>query len=508
MASSGEISNQSLKPRKIERLMLIYPPVNFSHQSLKQCHVPLGLSYLAAVMREECEVGVLDAAVEGYAHEQRVGPGLMRYGLSFDDIQRRIEEFQPDMVGVSCIFSSQFVNTVEVCRRAKKINPNIITITGGTHPTFLSEHCLSEPALDLVVRGEGEFTLRDTVQTISRGDSLAEVEGLAFKDNGKVVINPDRKPYPNLDELPFPAREMFPLEKYHKISQPMGIVYERRPFMNLITSRGCAYHCTFCSSTNFWGNCYRPRSAENVLAEMEHLYHDLGIREFKFFDDNLTSDKDRAKAIFQGMIDRGIDVTWNTPNGIHIVTLDEDMLDLMKRCGCYELTLAVESGDPDVLKRIIRKPTKLEQVEESAKLIRQKGIGSYGFFIIGFPGETKAQIANTLNFARKIDLDRISVFVANPLPGTEMYEVAKKNKYISEDYDYDRIDYFEGLIDTPEWSHEEIHKLRSNWFWKYNLSAIIRHPVRSLGRYKILLTRPELIWEILKRNIRGMFEKN
>ncbi len=496
--------------QKIERVMLIYPPVSFSPQSMKQAHLPLGLAYIAAVLRDVCELRVLDAAVEGYHHEEsvettgRAGEKLMRYGLAFSEIERRIGEFGPDVVGVSCIFSSQFRNVLDVCRAAKRVNPDIITVTGGTHPTFLAERCLVEDSLDLVVRGEGEYTLRDVVLRSGDNFSPGEIPGLAWKDvEGKVRLNPLREPYPNLDDIPLPARDMFPVEKYNRIGLPMGIVYKRKPFMNIITSRGCPFRCTFCSSTNFWGNRYRTRSPENVLEEMDLLISEFGVREFKFFDDNLTANKARAKDIFKGMVERRLNVTWNTPNGIHVVSLDEDMLDLMKASGCYELTLAVESGDPYVLKNIIKKPTDLKQVEDAAQRIRKKGIGSYGFFIIGFPGETKDQIKNTLDFASRIKLDRISTFIANPLPGTELYRTALEKGYISDAYSFDDIDYFEGRFDTPEWTRDELHALRRRWFWRYNLGLLIRNPVRFFRRYMLLITRPSLLFEILLRRIRS-----
>jgi len=490
--------------RPIERVMLIYPPVTFSPQSMKQSHLPLGLSYIAAVLRDKVELNVLDAAVEGYRHEERAGERLIRYGLPFDEIERRIRRFKPDLVGISCIFSSQFRNVAEIAKRAKDADPNIATVTGGVHPSFLPELSMKRcPELDFIARGEGEFILSDLVDASRNRGGPEDVQGLAWRKNGEAVINQQRPPHKNIDEIPFPARDLFPLELYHRIGQPMGIVYKQRPFMNIITSRGCPYRCAFCSSTVFWGHRYRKRSPENVLLEMEHLYRDLGIREFKFFDDNLTVDMERAKKIFRGMIERGIDVTWNTPNGIHVVSLDDEMLDLMKRSGCYELTLAVESGDQDVLRNIIKKPTRLPQVTDAAKRIRKKGFGSYGFFIIGFPGETKAQIKNTLDFSSKLDLDRISTFIFNPLPGTPLFEECVEKGYVNLDQVAEDVDYFEARFDTPEWTRQELQRLRSRWFWRYNLGLVLRHPLRFLARYRPLITRPGFVWQVLKRRLRA-----
>jgi len=492
--------NQDLKKsKKIERILLIYPPVTFSRQSMKQCHLPLGIAYLASALRDLCEVFVLDSAVEGYNREERVGEKFLRYGLSFEEIEARIRKIEPDLVGISCIFSSQFQNALQVAKRAKKVSKEIITVLGGSHPSFESKKCLENPEIDFIVRGEGEFALRDLIQSIKKGFSSNHPQGIAWREDDQYYDTGLRKPYPFLDEIPFPARELFPLEKYHKISQPMGIVYKNRPFMNLITSRGCPYQCTFCSSTNFWGNRYRTRSPENVLSEMEELVEKYGIREFKFFDDNLTADLNRAKKIFQGMIERGFNVTWNTPNGVHIVNLDEEAIDLMIQSGCYELTLAVESGDPWVLKNIIDKPTDLNLLEKVNKILKKKKLATYGFFIIGFPGESPEQIQRTLDFSRKLDLDRISCFIANPLPGTRLLEICQERGYLKPDYDFSDIDYFEARFDTENWSSKQIEKMRRKWFWRYNLGLLLKHPVRFFLRYQNLFFRPRLIYEILKR---------
>jgi len=489
--------------RPIEKVMLIYPPVTFSPQSMKQCHPPLGLAYIAAVLRDKVELEVLDAAAEGWHHEERAGNKLLRYGLSFDEVQRRIEKFRPDMVGISCIFSSQFRNVAELCRRVKEIDPETVTITGGTHPTFLSRYCMENcPELDMIGRGEGEFIMEELVESSRKGVGPADIDGLTWRDGDNIVINPAREVYPDVDEIPFPARDLFKLPVYDKICQPMGMVFKRTPFMNIITSRGCPYKCTFCSSTNFWGNVYRPRSVENVLDEMEELHKNYGINEFKFFDDNLTSNRARAKALFQGMIDRGIDVAWNTPNGVHVINMDEEMLDLMVESGCHELTLAVESGDQDVLKNIIHKPTRLDQLEEATKRIKERKIGTNGFFIIGFPGETKEQIKKTLDFSRKLDLDRVSFFTFTPLPGTYLYNLCVEKGYIDPAKVNEDVDYFEAPIDTPEWTHEELDDLRRRWFWKFNLSLLLRHPLWFFTRYSNILKRPGMVWDIMKRRLR------
>ena len=478
--------------RPIKKLLLIYPPTTFSVQSPKQSCPPLGVAYLAAAVRDIADVRVLDASVEGYRNEERIGPNLKRYGLSISEITRRIREFEPDAVGISCIFSSQFPTVAEICAAIKKINPEILTLTGGTHPTFMPERCLKMAhGPDIIVRGEGEFTLRRIVESTQGGEEWRSINGIAYKETSGVRINPPAQLERDLDAIPFPARDLMPMSKYFELDLPMGIVNRRSPWVNMITSRGCPSRCAFCSSANFWGYCYRTRSPERVLDEMEELVKRWGVREIKFFDDNLAVHLGRAKAIFKGMIERGINVTWNTPNGIAIQNLDYEAIDLMKRSGCYELTLAVESGDAEVLKNIIHKPFDLDKAVEVARLLRSMKLGTYGFFIIGFPGETKEQIRNTIKFARKLDLDRTSVFVANPLPGTEIFEVARKKGYIKDDFPFEEADYFNARFNTPEWDGKWVEQTRKRFFWTYNLSLLARDPIRFAKIYwPVLRAKP------------------
>jgi len=474
-------------------LLLIYPPVTFSVQSAKQSCPPLGVSYLAAAVRDRCDVEIMDAAVEGYEHEERIGPNLMRYGLPISEIARAVERFRPDAVGVSCIFSSQFPTVARICEAVKKTDPDILTLTGGTHPTFMPERSLEKaPHLDCIVRGEGERTLQRIVETTNDGSDWRSLPGVAFRKNGRPVVNPKAGLIGDLDSLPLPARDLLPMEKYFNKNLPMGIVSRRSPWANVITSRGCPARCAFCSSTRFWGHCYRMRKPEAVLDEIELLTNEYGVKEIKFFDDNLAAHLPRAKEIFRGMIERGIRVSWNTPNGIGIHNLDFEVMELMKKSGAYELTLAVESGDPDVLRDIIHKPFDLDRALEVSRMLRRMKLGTYGFFILGFPGETREQIKRTIDFAWKLDLDRISVFVANPLPGTEIFRTCVEKGYIPGDFPFEEADYFNARFDTPEWEGKWVERTRKRFFWTYNLSLPFRGPLRFFRTYGPVLRRRPL----------------
>ncbi len=480
--------------------MLVYPPVVNSRSTNNICGVPMGISYLGAYLRREgYEVKLLDAAVEGYFHEEVISPWLIRFGLPYEDIADRIVDYKPDVLGVSCIFSGQMPGVRRIAHDAKKnLGDDIFTITGGSHPTFMARQVLEEEALDFVVRGEGEQVLTNLLAAIRESRSLSDIRGIAFRNGEKIIVNPKENRIEDLDSLPWPARDLLPMEKYFKINIPMQSVSKRTPNTNITTSRGCPYRCTFCTSSRHWGR-FATRSPEDVLDEIDYLIKTYGIKELKFEDDNLTFDTDRAKAIFQGIVDRGYDLAWNTPNGIAIRTLTEDMLKLMKRSGCFEVTLAVESGDPEVLRNVIKKPLDLAETELVARWCTKLGIETTGYFIIGFPGETREQIFRTFRYARRLKLDKAYFFIYNPLVGTPLREKCIRDKLIPEDHTNEDDNWFIGQIESDHWTSKELYRWQKAAFWGYNFSLFLRNPFRFVAKYWNVLTRnPTFVKQALR----------
>jgi len=481
--------------RKIERVLLVYPPVINAKFTNNVCELPLGIASLAGWLGEQVEVGVLDCALEGYKQIIDLGEGLIRFGLSNSEIISRILEFEPDLVGFSCLFSSQFSIIRQLVKDLKNQAPEILTVCGGTHPSFLPESCLLSTELDFIVLGEGEQALSGLIQALNQGNNLKEIPSLAFKEEGKVWVHPQRSYLENLDQLPFPARHLFPVEKYFKINIPMQSLSRSSRNLAVATSRGCPYRCQFCSSTIHWGGRYRARSPENVISELKELKERYNLEEVKFEDDNLTARKGRARKIFQGMIEERLNLKWNTPNGIAVWTLDEEMLELMKESGCYELTVAVESGDDEVLKKIVKKPVDLERTREMVKVIKKLGIETSGYFIIGFPGETREQIYHTIEYARSLELDRCYIFIFTPLPGTPLAEQARRMGALGSDYDFENANnYYLPRLHLAEPFAEELFKIHRRAFWSINLAFLYRHPFRFVRKYwRSLRSHPEYL---------------
>ncbi len=475
--------------------MLVFPPVTISRLYDKMCCMPMGIAYLGAVLRECYDVRLLDSVVEGHNLEREVeDPRVFQYGLSPEMVTDHIREYEPDVLGLSCLFSSQFPAVAEIAHRVKKWNPETVVVTGGTHPTFLPQRCLKEEEIDYIVMGEAEESLPMLLGSIHAGKGFEHIDGLAYRENGDIKVQEKTSWIQDLDSLPFPARDLLPVEKYFKINVPFMFFSKSPRNMSFITSRGCPCRCNFCSSTRFWGGRQRKRSPENVLAELEHLKSRYGIEEVKFEDDNLTVDRRRAKAIFQGMIDRELDLDWNMPNGVMVKTLeDTELLRLMKASGCYEVIMAFESGDQYVVDNIVNKPLDLEKSRDIVKNVKAMDIDTHAFFIIGFPGESLQQIKNTFAYARSLKLDKFYVFIFNPLPGTPLYQECLSRGLIKDEFQTEETCYLISGFSTTEWTPRMLESMQKREYWKAAFASLFRNPRKFFGKYVRRVMRPDEI---------------
>ncbi|MBI5117065.1 cobalamin B12-binding domain-containing protein [Candidatus Poribacteria bacterium] len=462
--------------------------------------MPLGVAYLASAVRDISDVTIMDAVAES-DHEEPMDGDFTWYGSALSEIRSRIEDFKPDLVGIGCIFSSIFPVIRKVCREIKAIDPDIITITGGSYPTFMAEHCMKEPALDMIVLGEGEMTFREIIRRLSSGASLAEIDGLAFRDGDRTVVNPRTTWIEDLDTIRFPARDLLPMDAYKKIGIPHSLSFSGKNFAPMITSRGCPARCIYCSSTRFWGNRYRFRSPENVLDEIGGLISRWDIGEIQFEDDNTTANPKRAMSIFRGIIDRGYKIRFNFPNGLALWTLDERLVDLMVEAGCYEMILAFESGCQEVLRDIVKKPTNLEKAIKITRYIQHKGIRTDAFYIIGFPGETREQIRRTFRFANKVKTDLAYFFVANPLPGSELHRIAESRGMLPQGFNFENLTYSRSAYRDDVFPNGELERMAGRGFVKYAFRSFLRRPHVFLKRFlfDLFLKRPRYTVQILVR---------
>jgi anaerobic magnesium-protoporphyrin IX monomethyl ester cyclase len=461
-----------LRKRKIKRVFLINPPSYvYKNVDTKRTDYPFGLGYIASMLKMEgFVVGGVDALLEGFETEELIENGKYRYGLTDEQIKKVVDDFQPDAVGVSNMFTNNITLAVHTCRLVKEVNPDIVTFIGGFHPTTFPESCLRADGVDFVILGEGEYTTGILLRAISRGTNLHLIPGIGFLDEGgHAVINSFIEPIQNIDILPWPDRDLFPVIPYSDIGSPHGNDTKFSPYTTFLTSRGCPYKCTFCASHKIHGRHFRPRSPENVMKELEYLVKEEGIREIHFEDDNLTFDRDRAHRIFQEIIDRKLNIAWTPTNCLAYNTVDRFMLEKMKESGCYALWFPVESGDRDVLK-MMQKPTPMDKFRELVPVAKKLGIKTNGLFMFGLPGETREQMERTFKFAEELDMDYSSFAIFTPLPGTDLWDKAVEiNPELDDpDYDFSRLKFGVSNLTIDGMTPEELVKLRRKVWLKVN----------------------------------------
>lgn len=453
---------------------------------------PLGIAYIAAVLEKSgYDVSILDALAPGWKQRKEIQGSKIFAGLGFEEIQSKIKEISPNVAGVTIPFSSQSSVAFEVASAIKGVSKDIITVVGGPHPTVRAEECIAQPGVDFVVVGEGEYTMLELLKHIEGDEDYDQVKGLAYKDaNGVVRMTGGREYINNLDDLPFPARHLLPMEEYFKAAGA-GKTSRNMPhrWATIITSRGCPYNCVFCSVHAAMGRRWRYRNPENVVQEIEELVDRWGVKYVDFEDDNLTFNKDRIRRICQLIVERGLPIVWETPNGVRADTFDEELLRLMKESGCHRLYLSPESGDQWVVDNIINKKLDLGKVEEVVRLCKKVGIKVTCSFVIGLIGETKENIRKTIEFSRRLrelGADRFGFNIATPYYGSRLHELAKEKGYLVKEFDSSLLSTSEALIETPEFKPYELSQLKEE-------AQAINFRL-SIDNLKVALRNPYLVW--------------
>ncbi len=402
------------------RILLINPPwviLNRKNvwRNVASIMPPLGLAWLAAVLeREGHDVAILDA------HAQR---------LLIDAVTPWIRQQGPfDLVGITAT-TPLVGNALEIARRVKREWPRTLVVLGGVHPTVLPDEVLGEPAVDLVVRGEGE----NTICEIAAGNDWATIAGVSCRRDGHVVHNPDRELIRDLDSLPFPAYHLLPMDKY----RPAAGAARRTPATSVLATRGCPGRCTFCY--RIFGNSLRFRSGENVAREVKHLQDRYGIREVCFYDDTFTAVKREVRAFCRAVIDWKMDLTWSCFTRVD--AFEEETFRLMKQAGCHQVMFGVESANQDILKNI-NKRINVDKVESVIRAMQKLGLDVRAAFMLGNPGETEATMEQNIRFALRLDPDLVQFNITTPFPGTEMFRWASENDCLLtknwEDFDLSR----------------------------------------------------------------------
>jgi len=366
---------------------------------------PLGISYIASSLkRSGHNVSIIDAKA---------------LNLTNYDLRDYILRIKPEFVGITTM-TSNLLGSLEACKIAKDCGA--IVCIGGPQLDAYPEETLSYDFIDYGIIGEGEESTVELVDALENKNSVSNVEGLVYKNGGKIVVGNGRI-VKDLDSLAFPARELLPMNKYYSI---IGL----HPVTTMITTRGCPYRCAFCMKQSS-DKVFRMRSAKNVVDEMEEVIIDYHVKEIMFYDDVMTFRREHAEQICNEIIKRNMKVYWELPARVN--NIDKYLLNLMRRAGCIRIRYGVESGDPEILK-MMNKGITIGMVREVFKLTHDAGIETFAYFMIGYIGENEEIIRKTIRFSKELDPDLVMFTVTTPYPKTPLYTEAQKRGFVIGDY--------------------------------------------------------------------------
>lgn len=387
---------------------------------------PLGLLYLASSIRRSYN--------DAY-HIKLIDTGIIGHEAGI--LKKEINDFEPRIIGISTIScEAELLHTVAYI--AKNIDKNITVLAGGPYATVAYKFILEDRNIDYAVIGEGENTILDFLEKLENNQDMSKVKGISYLKNNRFIHNEPQDYIDNLDNLPFPAWDLVDFKKYAKYPNWNGNLKEKY-YMPILTSRGCPYHCTYCHNT--FGKKFRPRSAENVFAEVGYLYHNYNIKEFHIFDDVFNLDIDRVKNICQLILESKLKVSFAFPNGLRIDIMNEEIIALLRKIGTYKINYAVETVNQNIQKTIEKK-LQLEKVNDVVYNTNKSGIITTGYFMLGFPGETKGDMLQTIRFAVDSEFDLAYFFKVTAFPGTEIFKSIMEGKFPQPTLEYYMKTYF------------------------------------------------------------------
>jgi len=406
---------------------LVFPPIRAWDEPR---NFPTGLGIIAAILRSRgYSVAVIDAKGEG---------------LLIEEVQRRIKDLAPRIVGIGGIITTyRYVRNLS--RFIKAWDPSTSIMVGGSVGGSIPELMLSKNPVDAVAIGEADETVGELVAALLDGGDLSKVRGIAFRDGGDIVITPPRPLVENLDAVPFPAWDLFPMENY--LANPV-VGYGRD--MDVISSRGCPFQCVYCYQ--IFGRAYRGRSAVDIVAEINELNDRYGIDFISFQDDCFIIDKERVYEFCDLLDENGPDIKWSCCGRANVV--DRELLERMKAAGCVSVSFGIESGSQRILDRY-RKGVSVERAKAAVSLVRETGMRNPTSFMLGAPGETRETAWETVEFCRELNIPLQALMLTTPYPGTPLYEDAREMGRIGDEEAFvmrlgDCVDFTVNLTDMSD----------------------------------------------------------
>lgn len=422
-----------------KKILLINCPSSIDVYSKSKIKMAVGfqpfisLTALAAVLlKRDCETQILDLMLSKHPKK---------------DLISKLKEFNPEFVGIT--FTTPLFNEAkELVDIIKEFSLKIKVISGGVHPTILPKEVLKNTKIDVVVIGEGDHILPEVVLS----KNISKIRGIAYKEEGKIILTEKALPIKDLDGLPYPAWNLLDVEKY----QNSKLVARKNPVGTIETSRGCMFSCVYCNKSIF-SRSFRVKSPKRVVDEIEYMLR-CGFKEIHIWDDNFATNLKRAKDVCDEIIKRKLKFIWRLECGVRVDCVDLEFFQKAKRAGCYGVSFGFESGNQKILDEM-NKGTTIEQSYKACNMAKKAGLEITGFFMFGLPSETEETMKETIKLAKKLDCDYSKVTLVVPYPSTSLFERLQK----------------EGLIKTKDWS-------------KYNFHTASK-----------VYTHPHLSWEVLEK---------
>lgn len=462
--------------RKLRILLVDSPDTNIikgscppGEPTVSKADHPLGLLYVGTNVQKTIGQSEVDIKILGFC------PGEKRY---LEITREMMREFKPDIVGLTS-YTFTIYDTYQIARLVKSENPNVFVIFGGINTSFYPEEMIRQPFIDAIAIGDGEKTFSDFVKNFGTPE-MYSIRGIWIKKNGDIIKNPTRQPISNLDDLPFPDRNLLIFQDIYQESYIFSDYNFNYRKTELLSSRGCPYSCEYCQS---FGKKYRTRTPKNVVDEMEYLLSE-GYNFFQFWDETFNVQKERSKEIFREIIRRNLQKKIRYRVRIAGNLVDEEMIRLMKESGCQMIYVGIESASNETIRTVGRK-IEVEKCIETVYLAKKYGIGVLGYFIIGFPGETEKDIQKTIKLILKLPLDFMETTILTPLPNTPLYL-----KAISE-----------GKMD--DWYRRYTLKPWKNAWYKYYETTIPAKRLYEIQKkiYFKFYFRPSYILKIASRSL-------
>lgn len=411
------------------KVLLINPPIPLSFSN-KEFYLPSGLLYIAAALQQGGHiVSLLDMKI--FRIEEQEAP--QRYCETA--LKDALCSFSPEVVAFGCLFSGNFHDVISYAKLCKREQPATPVVLGGIHPTIYPQEILENcQCIDWIVLGEGEESFLGLVEVLAGKDKGAsDIDGIAYRLDGQIVVNHKQHYIADIDALPFPAYDLVSLKDYY-VDTSQWHNPRKLPIntsIPIISSRSCPHSCPFCSMYMAMGPKWRARSAANVVDEIEYVYRTYSHKHFSFMDDNFSLSKHRTIEICEEIIRRNLIIQFETPNGLSVNTLDKDVLDALVAAGLTRISLAIESGSDFIRNNVMKKNLSREKIYDVVAMAKSyRHLFVKAFFVIGAPEETEASLQDTYDMIKKISVDKIHLMNMVPFPSTKIYEQALRDNLL------------------------------------------------------------------------------